>query len=106
MLPRHPIYRKLDSAVTFLGIELEDWFGLGVTFVILSQVSDLLVGRILRFPRGEAGVSALLTGLVFLVWRRVRERTPRNFFRHLLEYLGEPEAYIISSDQDAIPYII
>ena len=33
MLPRHPVYRKLDAPVTLLGVEIEDWFGLGVAFM-------------------------------------------------------------------------
>jgi len=88
-----------------LGVELEDWFGLGVAFVILSRASDLIVGGVLGWPRAEAGVSALLTGLIFLAWRRVRERAPRHFFRHLLEYLGEPHGYVVSPDQDANPFL-
>ncbi len=106
MLPRHPVYRKLDAPVTVLGVELEDWFGLGVVFVVLSRISDLVIGGMLGWPRAEAGVSALLTGLLFLVWRRVRERTPRHFIRHLLEYLSEPDAYALVPDQDANPYVI
>ena len=106
MVPRHPIYRKLDSPVTFLGVELEDWFGLGVAFIVLSRVSDLIVGRVLGWPRAEAGVSALCTGLLFLLWRRVRERAPRHFLRHLLEYVAEPDAYVLVPDQDANPYVL
>ncbi len=105
MLPRHPIYRKLDAPVTLLGVELEDWFGLGVAFVVLSRLSDLVVGGVLGWPRAEAGVSALATGVLFLAWRRVRERTPRHFMRHLLDYLGEPDAYALVPDQDANPYV-
>ncbi len=106
MLPHHQIYRKLDSPITLLGVELEDWFGLGVVFVILSRASDLIVGGMLGWPRAEAGVSALATGLIFLLWRRVREHAPRHFFRHLLEYLGEPHAYVLSLDQDVNPYVM
>lgn len=106
MLPRHPIYRKLDAPVTVLGVELEDWFGLGVAFVIFSRASDLVVGGALGWPRAEAGASLLATGLAFLVWRRVRERAPRHFLRHLLEYLGEPHAYALVPDEDANPYVI
>ncbi|HLW60592.1 MAG TPA: hypothetical protein VKV57_11805 [bacterium] len=105
MLPQHPVFRKLDAAVTVLGVELEDWFGLGVSFVVLSRVSDLVVGQILRIPRAEAGASALATGAVFLLWRRVRERTPRHFVRHLLDYLGEPDVYVLTADTDANPYV-
>jgi len=106
MLPRHPVYRKLDAPVTVLGVELEDWFGLGVVFVVLSRISDLVIGGMLGWPRAEAGVSAFLTGLLFLVWRRVREHAPRYFIRHLLEYLSEPDAYTLVPDQDANPYVI
>jgi uncharacterized membrane protein YccC len=106
MLPRHPIYRKLDAPVTVLGVELEDWFGLGVAFVILSRASDLVVGGALGWPRAEAGASLLATGFAFLVWRRVRERAPRHFLRHMREYLGEPHAYTLVPDEDANPYVI
>lgn len=105
MLPRHPVYRKLDAPVTVLGVELEDWFGFGVMFVILSRFSDLVIGGMLGWPRAEAGASALLSALLFLLWRRVRERAPRHFFRHLLEYVGEPDAYVLVPDQDANPYV-
>lgn len=105
MLPQHPVYRKLDAAVTILGVDLEDWFGVGVAFVILSRVSDLVVGRLLGVPRAEAGVSALATGVIFFLWRRVRERAPRHFVRHLLDYLSEPDAYVVMPDQDANPYV-
>ncbi|HKV45576.1 MAG TPA: hypothetical protein VJT32_13025 [bacterium] len=105
MLPQHPVFRKLDAAVTVLGVELEDWFGLGVAFVILSRLSDLLVGQVLGIPRAEAGVSALATGVVFLLWRRVRERTPRHFVRHLIDFLGEPDVYAVTPDTDANPYV-
>ncbi len=105
MLPRHPIYRKLDAPVTLLGVELEDWFGLGVAFVVLSRAADLIVGGVLGWPRAEAGASLVATGVVFLVWRRVRERAPRHFLRHLLEYLGEPQAYVLGPDEDANPYV-
>ncbi len=105
MLPRHPIYRKLDAPVTFLGVELEDWFGLGIAFVVLSRISDLLIGGVLGWPRAEAGASALGTALLFLCWRRLRERTPRHFIRHLLGYLNEPDAYVLTSDQDANPFV-
>jgi hypothetical protein len=106
MLPRHTVYRKLDSPVTFLGVELEDWFGLGVAFVVLSRFSDLFVGHVLGWPRAEAAVSALATGLAFAAWRRLRERTPRHFLRHFLEFVGEPNAYAIVPDQDANPYVV
>ena len=106
MLPQHPVYRKLDAAVTVLGVELEDWFGLGVAFVMLSRASDLLVGRLLQMPRAEAGVSALATGVIFLVWRRIRERAPRNFVRHLLDFLGEPDVYIVTPDSESSAYVI
>lgn len=106
MLPQHPVYRKLDAAVTFLGIDLEDWFGVGVGFVLMSRVSDLVVGRLLGMPRAEAGVSALATGIIFFLWRRVRERAPRYFVRHLLDYLSEPDAYVVMPDRDANPYVI
>ena len=106
MLPRHAIYRKLDAPVTFLGVELEDWFGLGVAFVILSRLSDLFVGHALGWPRAEAAVSAFATGLVFAVWRRMRERTPRHFFKHFFEFVAEPNAYVLTADQDANPYVV
>jgi hypothetical protein len=106
MLPHHPIYRKLDASVTVLGVELEDWFGVGVAFVVLSRISDLIVGKVLGLPRAEAAASALATGLAFLVWRRLRERAPRNFIRHLLEYLAEPEVYVVTHDEDANPYVL
>ncbi|GEM_PF-842962 len=105
MLPQHPVYRKLDAPVTLLSVELEDWFGLGVAFVILSRVSDLVVGGLFGWPRAEAGASLLMTGALFAVWRRVRERAPRHYLRHLLEYLGEPHAYTVGSDVDANPYV-
>jgi hypothetical protein len=106
MLPRHPVYRKLDAPVTVLGVDLEDWFGLGVAFIAFSRVSDLLVGQLLHAPRAEAPVSACATGVVFACWRRVRERTPRHFLRHLLVYLAEPDAYVLGSDPDSNPYVI
>jgi hypothetical protein len=105
MLPRHAVYRKLDAPITFLGVELEDWFGLGVAFVVLSRFSDLFVGHALGWPRAEAAVSAVATGLLFTVWRRLRERTPRHFLRHFLEFVGEPNAYVVAADQDANPYV-
>jgi len=106
VLPQHPVYRKLDAGVTVLGVELEDWLGLGIAFVILSRASDLLVGKVLGIPRAEAGVSAAATGVIFLLWRRIRERTPRRFVRHLLDYLGEPDVYVAAPDQDANPYVM
>ena len=106
MLPQHPVYRKLDAAVTVLGIDLEDWFGLGVAFIVLSRLSDLLVGRLLGIPRAEAAVSVLATGVIFVFWRRVRERAPRHFVRHLLGYLSESDGYLVIPDQDANPYVV
>jgi hypothetical protein len=106
MLPRHTVYRKLDAPVTFLGVELEDWFGLGMVFVVLSRFSDLFVGHALGWPRAEAAVSALATGLVFVAWRRLRERTPRYFLRHFLEFVGEPNDYAVAADQDINPYVV
>jgi uncharacterized membrane protein YccC len=106
MLPQHPVYRKLDAAVTILGIDLEDWFGLGVAFIAVSRASDLVVGHLLGLPRAEAMASALATGVMFLFWRRVRERTPRHFIRHLLGYLSEAEGYLLTPDQDANPYVV
>lgn len=105
MLPRHAVYRKLDAPVTFLGVELEDWFGLGVAFVVLSRLSDLFVGHVLGWPRAEAAASACATGLVFAAWRRLRERTPRHFLRHFLEFIGEPASYVLEADQDVNPYV-
>jgi hypothetical protein len=106
MLPRHVVYRKLDAPVTFLGVELEDWFGLGVAFVVLSRLSDLLVGHAMGWPRAEAAVSAFTTGLVFAAWRRLRERAPRHFLKHFLEFVGEPNEYVLGADQDVNPYIV
>lgn len=106
MLPQHPVYRKLDAAVTVLGIELEDWFGLGVAFIVFSRLSELIVGRLLGVPRGEAAVSALTTGVVFILWRRLRERTPRHFMRHFLAYLSESDGYLVMPDQDANPFVM
>ena len=106
MLPQHPVFRKLDAAITVLGIDLEDWFGLGVAFIVLSRLSELVVGRLLGMPRGEAVVSALATGVVFVCWRRVRERAPRHYVRHLLAYLSEPDGYLVIPDQDANPFVV
>jgi hypothetical protein len=106
MLPQHPVYRKLDAAVTILGVDLEDWFGLGVAFIVLSRLSEFVVGRLLSLPRAEAVVSALATGVVFVLWRRIRERAPRHFMRHFLGFLSEPEAYLVMPDQDANPYVV
>jgi len=105
MLPQHPVYRKLDAPVTLLSVEIEDWFGLGVAFVVLSRLSDLIVGGVLGWPRAEAGASALATGLLFVIWRRVRERAPQHYVRHVLEYIGEPHAYALEPDHDANPYV-
>ncbi|HXX37730.1 MAG TPA: hypothetical protein VEP50_06185 [bacterium] len=105
MLPQHPVYRKLDAPVTLLSVELEDWFGLGVAFVVLSRLSDLVVGGALGWPRAEAGASVLMTGLLFVLWRHMRERAPRHYLRHLLEYLGEPHTYELGPDVDANPYV-
>ncbi len=106
MLPQHPVYRKLDAAVTVLGVDLEDWFGLGVAFIVLSRLSEFVVGTLLGIPRAEAVVSALATGVVFVLWRRMRERAPRHFVRHFLGFLSEPEAYLVRPDQDANPYVV
>lgn len=106
MLPQHPVYRKLDAAVTVLGVELEDWFGLGIAFIVFSRLSEFIVGRLLGIPRGEAAVSALATGVIFFLWRRVRERTPRYFMRHLLGYLAESDGYLVVPDQDANPFVV
>lgn len=106
MLPQHPVYRKLDAPVTILGIDLEDWFGLGVAFILLSRISDLVVGRLFGVPRAEALVSAISTGAAFMLWRRVRERAPRHFVRHLLGYLSEPDAYLVTADRDTNPYVV
>jgi hypothetical protein len=106
VLPQHPVYRKLDAPVTILGIDLEDWFGLGVAFILFSRVSDLVVGRLLGVPRAEALASALTTGAAFMVWRRMRERAPRHFVRHLLGYLSEPDAYVVAPDADTNPYVV
>ena len=106
MLPQHPIYRKLDAAVTVLGVDLEDWFGLGVAFIVFSRMSELVVGTLLGVPRAEAVVSALATGFVFVLWRRTRERAPRHFMRHFLGFLSEPEAYLVMPDRDANPYVV
>lgn len=106
MLPQHPVYRKLDAPVTILGIDLEDWFGLGVAFILFSRVSDLVVGRLLGVPRAEALVSALTTGAAFMLWRRMRERMPRHFVRHLMGYLSEPDAYVARPDADTNPYVV
>jgi hypothetical protein len=106
VLPQHPVYRKLDVAVTILGVDLEDWFGVGVAFIVFSRMSEFIVGRLLGHPRVEAVVSVFVTGLVFVLWRRIRERAPRHFVRHLLDYLSEPEAYHLLPDQDANPYVV
>ena len=106
MLPRHPIYRKLDAPVTVLGVELEDWFGLGVVFIVFSRLSDLIVGHLLHVPRAEAVVSASATGLIFACWRRLRDRTPRHFLRHLLIYVAEPDTYVLAPDPDANPFVV
>lgn len=106
MLPQHPVYRKLDAAVTVLGVDLEDWFGLGVAFIVLSRLSEFVVGTLLSIPRAEAVISALATGVVFVLWRRIRERAPRHFMRHFLGFLSEPEAYLVLPDQDANPYVV
>lgn len=106
MLPRHPVYRKLDAPVTVLGVDLEDWFGLGVAFMVVSRVCDLIVGHVLHAPRAEAVVSACTTGILFACWRRLKDRTPRHFLRHLLAYLAEPDAYVMSPDPDANPYVV
>ena len=106
VLPQHPVYRKLDAPVTILGIDLEDWFGLGVAFIVFSRLSDLVVGRVLGVPRAEALASALTTGTAFMLWRRLRERAPRHFMRHLLCYLSEPDAYVVTPDADTNPYVL
>jgi hypothetical protein len=44
--------------------------------------------------------------MIFVLWRRVRERAPRHFVRHLLGYLSEPDGYLVIPDQDANPYVV
>ncbi|MDR5693738.1 MAG: hypothetical protein QN198_09850 [Armatimonadota bacterium] len=101
----HRLYRQIDGSLAILGFDVDDLFVVTAGFMVLTHVARA-VSLWLGWVRLQLILSLGATALLFWGWRRLKERLPRRFFQHLAMYLTEGDAYIVTPDIEAVPYII
>lgn len=82
-------------------MEIDDWLLLLGGWIITLQLTGLFMG-----PRLRLVVATFISGMAFLVYRRAKDRLPRQFFRHLLGYVVEADTYRVTPDDRNIPYVV
>jgi hypothetical protein len=97
---RHRIFR-LDARLSLMGMEVDDWFVLLGGWVVMLQVAGLFLG-----PRPRLVIATAVSGLLFLAYRRLKDRLPGKFARHLVDYMMEADAYRVTPDEVNVPYIV
>ncbi|MBI4277223.1 MAG: hypothetical protein HY660_02105 [Armatimonadetes bacterium] len=102
---RHRLYRQVDDAVTVLSLDLDDLFVLTASFIVIVQVVRT-AGAWLGWVRLQMVVALVVTTVGFWAWRRLKARLPRFYLRHLLQYLAEADAYIVTVDYEALPLLL
>lgn len=105
MASAHRLYRQVDGSLSILGLEVDDLFVATGGFMLLAHVARA-IGHWLGWIRLQLIFSLGATALVFWGWRRLKERLPRRFFPHLVRYLTEGDAYIVTPDTETVPYIL
>jgi hypothetical protein len=99
-MERHRLFR-LDASLTLMGFEVDDWAVLLGSWTVLLQVLGVFLSA-----RPRLVLATALAGFAFLAYRRVKDRVPGKFGRHLLGYVVEPDDYRVVPDEVNIPYVI
>jgi len=99
-MERHRLYR-LDASLTLMGFDVDDWAVLIGSWTVLLQALGVFLSA-----RPRLVLATAIAGLIFLAYRRVKDRVPRKFGRHLIEYIVEADDYRVVPDEVNIPYVI
>jgi hypothetical protein len=99
-MERHRLFR-LDASLTLMGFEVDDWAVLLGSWTVLLQVLGVFLSA-----RPRLVLATALAGFAFLAYRRVKDRVPGKFGRHLLGYVVEADDYRVVPDEVNIPYVI
>jgi len=97
-MERHRLFR-LDASLTLMGFEVDDWAVLLGSWTVLLQVLGVFLSA-----RPRLVLATALAGFAFLAYRRVKDRVPGKFGRHLLGYVVEADDYRVVPDEVNIPY--
>ncbi len=99
-MERHRLF-KLDTPLTLMGFELDDWLVLIGGWALFLQVLGTFLG-----PRPKLLFATILAGAVFLAYRRVKDMLPGKFGRHLIGYLSEADTYRVTPDDVNVPCVL
>lgn len=89
---RHRVYR-LKTKVSLLGLELADWFVILLSWLLLKQGLNALVGERLSLLAAAIG-----TFLVFRLWQGLKDKVPEKFVLHLISWFAEADSYRLYPD--------
>lgn len=99
-MERHRLF-NLETALSLMGLEVDDWIIIVGSWTLMLQLFGLVLT-----PRPRLLVATLVAGMVFLLHRRLKDRVPQKFARHLLTYLNEADAYRVVPDTYNLPHVV
>jgi len=86
-MDRHRLF-TLETTLSLMGLEVDDWIVVLGGWTLALQLAGFMLP-----PRPRLLIATLVAGIGFLVYRRLKDRVPQKFFRHLLTYLTEADTY-------------
>lgn len=89
---------NLGTGFKILGMGLDDIALLVFSWFISFQIIGGLLPARTRLLFGLG-----VTGLLFLIWRGVKDKVPSGFVPHLLTWIGERNAYDVTPDINPQP---
>lgn len=96
-MERHRLFH-LETALSLMGLELDDWIVILGSWILALQLAGLALP-----PRPRLLIATLFAGSGFLIYRRIKDRVPQRFLRHLLSYLTEADTYRAIPDTHNLP---
>ncbi len=92
---------RLDTALSLMGLEVDDWVVILASWTLALQAFGLVLA-----PRPRLLFATVVAGVGFLLYRRLKDRVPRRFFRHLMGYLKEADTYRAIADTQNVPSVV
>ncbi len=99
-MDRHQLF-KLDIPLSLVGLEVDDWVVFLGGWTLALQIAALIFS-----PRPRLLVATLVAGFGFLLYRRLKDRVPTRFLRHLMIYLNEADTYRAIADTHNVPPVV
>lgn len=99
-MARHRLF-NLETTLSLMGLEVDDWIIIVGSWTLMLQLFGLLLT-----PRPRLLVATLVAGMVFMLHRRLKDRVPQKFARHLLTHIKEADIYHVVPDTHNLPHVV